>query len=206
MRLVGLTASRELPATQRPGGERGDPNGPDKVRVRNILEHAHDYPWTLQAFGLLGLRLDDRREYRLHVWAPGPRTEAPVIHDHPFDFTSRVVAGELTNCRYVVDPSGVTYLRERYVPPNEDVRTADLVRLRGSVETYREGDDYAQLAYELHDSHQLPGTVTIIRRTFRDVGELTVCRPEGAPWVTGTARPPTVHEVTAITSMALRWF
>jgi hypothetical protein len=203
---VGLTASRELPPTQGPGGERADANRLDKVLVRNILEHAHDYPWTLQDFGLLGLRLDDRREYRLHVWAPGPRAESPVIHDHPFDFTSRVVAGELTNSRYVVDPSGVAYLRERYVPPNEDVRRTDFVQLAGTVETYREGDDYAQLAYELHDSHQLPGTVTIIRRTFRDVGELTVCRSEGAPWVSGTARPATVDEVTAITSMALRWF
>ena len=183
-----------------------DANRLDKVLVRNILEHAHDYSWTLQDFGLLGLRLDHHREYRLHVWAPGPWSESPVIHDHPFDFTSRVVAGELTNSRYVVDPSGVTYLRERYVPPNEDVRATDLVRLAGTVESYREGDEYAQLAHELHDSHQLPGTVTIIRRTFRAVGELTVCRPEGAPWVSGTARPATVHEVTAITSMALRWF
>jgi hypothetical protein len=112
----------------------------------------------------------------------------------------------MTNSRYVVDPSGLTYLRERYMPPNEDVRTTDLVQLAGTVETYREGDEYAQLAHELHDSHQLPGTVTVIRRTFRDVGELTVCRPEGAPWVSGTARPATVQEVTAITSMALSRF
>jgi len=206
MRLAGLTASRDLSASQGPGGARVDTHNLDKVLVRNILAHAHDYPWTLQEFGLLGLRLDDQREYRLHVWAPDRWSESPVIHDHPFDFTSRVLAGEMTNSRYVVDPSGLTYLRERYMPPNEDVRTTDLVQLAGTVETYREGDEYAQLAHELHDSHQLPGTVTVIRRTFRDVGELTVCRPEGAPWVSGTARPATVQEVTAITSMALSRF
>ncbi len=43
-------------------------NSLDKVLVRNILEHAVDYPWKMQEIGLLGLRLDQHREYRLHVW------------------------------------------------------------------------------------------------------------------------------------------
>jgi len=42
----------------------------DKLLVRNILEHANDYCWSMQDIGLLGLRLDEQREYRLHVWSP----------------------------------------------------------------------------------------------------------------------------------------
>ena len=42
----------------------------DQALVRTILEHAADHPWRLQGIGLLALRLDDRREYRLHVWDP----------------------------------------------------------------------------------------------------------------------------------------
>jgi hypothetical protein len=181
-------------------------NSLDKVLVRNILEHAHGYSWTMQELGLLGLRLDDRREYRLHVWDPGHRIGGPVIHDHPYDFVSTIVAGELTNVRYEEDPTGVKYLRDRYSPPNEDLRSSDFIQLAPRAETHREGDEYAQLAHELHDSHQLPGTVTIIRMTFRDVNELTVCRAEDAPWISGVSRPATSEEVEAITSRALTWF
>lgn len=180
----------------------------DKVFVRNILEHAVDYPWRYQDIGLLALRLDEHREYALHVWAPDRCVGAPPIHDHPFDFVSRIVVGELTNARYVEDPSGAKYLRERYSPSNEEVRTTDYVQLSSEVETFREGDEYAQAADELHDSHQLPGTVTIMQRaSFREVGELTVCRlDEKAPWVSGASRTPTSAEVTGITKPALSWF
>jgi hypothetical protein len=183
-----------------------DTSSLDKVLVRNILEHAHDFAWTIQDIGLLGLRLDEQREYRLHVWAPDRQVGPPVIHDHPFDFVSRIVVGELTNARYEEDPAGVKYLRERYSAPNEDLRTTDFVQLAPRIRTYREGDVYSQLAHELHDSHQLPGTVTVIRRTFWTVDELTVCRPEDTPWVSGESRPAGPGEVEDITAQALTWF
>lgn len=178
----------------------------DKVLVQNILERARNYTWMFQDIGLLGLRLDEHREYRLHVWAPDRCSGQAVIHDHPFDFVSKIIAGELTNVRYEEDPAGIKYLRERYSPGNEDRRTTDMVQLCAKSETYREGDEYGQAAHELHDSHQLPGTVTIIRRTFRSVNELTVCRAEDAPWVSGAPRPATPQEVEDITSQAMAWF
>jgi len=179
----------------------------DKLLVRNILEHALEYPWRYQDIGLLVLRLDDHREYAVHVWAPDRCIGTPPIHDHPFDFVSRVIVGELTNTRYVEDPSGAKYARERYSPSNEESRTADYVLLSSEVETFGEADEYAQVADELHDSHQVPGTVTIIRRgAFREVGELTVCRLERAAWVSGASRAPTKAEVTDITKQALTLF
>jgi hypothetical protein len=180
----------------------------DKVLVRNILEHALDYPWRYQDIGLLALRLDEHREYGLHVWAPDRCIGTPPIHDHPFDFVSRVIVGELTNARYVEGPSGMKYLRERYSPSNEESRNTDYVQLSSEAEILREGDEYAQCADELHDSHQLAGTVTIIHRAvFREVGELTVCRlDEKAAWVSGASRTPTSAEVTDITKQALTWF
>src|SRR5665213_931609 len=205
-RMLVVTTSKEgAPMDVQRGEGRGN-SGLDKVLVRNILEHADSFDWVMQDIGLLGLRLDEQREYRLHVWAPTHCIGVPVIHDHPYDFVSWIVAGELTNVRYEEDLSGAKYLRERYRPPNEDLRTSDFVQLVSNAETYREGDAYTQLAHELHDSRQLPGTVTIIRRTFRDVSELTVCRPEDAPWISGVSRPATPVEITAITSQALAWF
>jgi hypothetical protein len=119
---------------------------------------------------------------------------------------SRIIAGEVTNARYVEDPSGVKYLRERYFPSNEESRTTDYVQLVAEVETFGEGDAYAQMAGELHDSHQLPGTVTVIGRAFRHVDELTVCRLENDPWLSGVSRPAMSAEVTEIATQALAWF
>ena len=184
-----------------------DADALNKVLVRNILQHAVAYPWKYQDIGLLVLRLDEHREYALHVWAPDRCIGPPPIHDHPFDFVSKVIVGEITNTRYAEDPSGTKYVRERYSPANEESRIADYIQLSSNVESLREGDEYAQMANELHDSHQLPGTVTIIHRgAFREAGELTVCRLEKAAWVSGASRTPTTAEVMDITRQALTWF
>ena len=177
-----------------------------RALVRTILEHADDYPWTLQQIGLLGLRLDDRREYRLHVWGPSCSVGEPPVHDHPYDFTSTVVVGEMTNTRYVDDPVGAEYQRVRYSPPDEDARTTDTVRLSASAAVVRSGDEYSQRASDLHDSRQLPGTVTIIRMSFCDVPALTVCTRGDGSWVSGRSRPATPDEVKTITSAALDLF
>ena len=182
-------------------------NSLNRNLVRTILEHAEDYPWVLQEIGLLGLRLDDQREYRLHVWDPSSCVGEPPIHDHPFDFTSTVVAGEMTNTRYEEDPLGVEYHRVRYTPPDEDHRRSDTVRLSGTATTFTAGSQYHQLAHELHDSRQLQGTVTIIRRTFTpETTELTVCNRREAGWVSGRSRPAPPADVKRITATALELF
>jgi hypothetical protein len=183
-------------------------NSLHRALVRTILEHAADYPWVIQDIGLLGLRLDARRVYRLHVWDPCSRVGAAPIHDHPFDFTSTIVAGELTNIRYQEDPFGVEYRRERYSPGDEDTRTTDTIRLSGTATatTLTAGDHYCQSAHELHDSRQVPGTVTIIRRTFKDVAKLTVCSRGDAAWVSGQSRPAAPEEIQRIAATALDLF
>ena len=90
----------------------------DKVFVRNILEHANDYSLSMQDIGLLGLRLDEQRQYRLHVWSPDLAIGPPVIHDHPYDFVSKIIVGELTNIRFVEDPSR-SQVRARPIPASE---------------------------------------------------------------------------------------
>jgi hypothetical protein len=181
-------------------------NSLNRALVRTILEHAQDYAWRMQDIGLLGLRLDERREYRLHVWGPSYSVGEPPVHDHPFDLTSTIIAGEMTNTRYEETPSGVEYHRVRYSPSNEDARRTDTVRLSGTATILTAGDHYSQSAHELHDSRQLPGTVTIIRMAFKDVPELTVCSRGEAAWVSGQARPASPEEVHRITATALEMF
>jgi len=182
-------------------------SSPTKALVHQILTHAEDYPWRMQEqIGLLSLRLDDRRLYRLHVWEPCPEVAEPPVHDHPYDFVSMVIAGEVVNTRYQEGPSGAEYSRVRYLASDERVRRTDTVRLLATSATMRQGDQYAQLAHELHDNRQQPGTVTIIRCSFKDVAELTVCLRVEDTFVSGQARPATRDEVKRITTRALTWF
>jgi hypothetical protein len=178
----------------------------NKALVFTILRHAEDFRWRMLDIGLMGLRLDDRREYRLHVWDPSCMTEEPPVHDHPYDFTSRVIAGELTNTRYREDPAGDEYVRFRYWPPAEDQRRSDTVKLSATPETVTEGEEYHQLAHELHAGWQQPGTVTVIRCSWVDPRELTVCLRHDGSWYSGQARDPTRQEIKAFTAKALERF
>lgn len=181
----------------------------EQTLVRNLLEHAADYPWRVQDIGVLALWLDDQRRYRLHVWDPEGSTGDPPVHDHPVDFTSTVVVGELVNTRYVEDAGGGEYVRERYSPGDEGGRRADTVRLVGTPVTLRAGARYQQLAHELHDSRPARGTVTVLHFDPIVDGhqpELTVCRKPGAQWVSGRARAATPDDVKRITAAALARF
>jgi len=177
-------------------------------QVRQILEQAARHPWRIQDVGILGLWVDEQRTQRIHVWHGEATPADPPVHDHPFDFTSTVVVGELVNTRYTEDPAGTELVRERYTPPDEDDRRSDTVRLVGTSETLRAGDRYRQVAHELHDSRQVPGTVTVLHfdRWVDDVSELTLCRRPGAPRVSGRARDATDEEVRRITATALALF
>lgn len=178
-----------------------------KALVLTILRHAEDFPWRLQPdIGLLGLRMDDRREFRLHVWDPAYSGADPPIHDHPYSFTSHVIAGELTNHRYEEDPAGGVYTRFRYVPGAEHLRRSDSLRLSGTATTFTEGGRYSQVAPELHASTQLPGTVTVIRCSWVEASELTVCVRNEGSWRSAQARDATRDEIKRVAAKALEWF
>ena len=179
-----------------------------KALVWAILTRAEAFPWRMQDGGLLGLWLDHHREHRLHVWAPELLAEDPPIHDHPFDFTSTIVVGELVNTRYIEGASGREHVRERYVLGNDQDRCVDTVRLEGAATTLGEGDSYEQLAPELHDSRQVPGTVTVLRFAGTDVSgvELTVCHRAEVSWVPGPARHARPDEVRRSVAAALAHF
>lgn len=177
-----------------------------KALVLTILQHAEDFPWRMQDIGLMGLRLDDQREHRLHLWDPSDDVGDPPIHDHPYDFTSTIIVGELTNTRYVEDAAGDEYARFRYSPPAEDERRSDTVKLSATATTFTEGSRYRQLAHELHASGQQPGTVTVIRCSWVEAPELTVCFRDEGSWRSGQAREATREEIKAVAAKALEWF
>jgi hypothetical protein len=178
-----------------------------KALVLRMLRHAEDYPWRMQEIGLMSLRLDDRRECRLHVWDPSccHDGESPV-HDHPYDFTSTIIAGEMTNTRYEEDRGGDEYVRFRFPPGAEGERRTDAVRLSSTATVFSEGNQYHQLAHELHASWQQPGTVTAIRCQWVETSELTVCVRDEGTWCSGQGREATREEIKDFTAKALEWF
>ena len=177
-----------------------------KGPVLTMLQHAEDFPWRMQDIGLMSLRLDDRREHRLHVWDPSYWVGEPLIHDHPYDFTSTIIAGEMTNTRYEEDRAGVEYVRFRFSPGAEGDRRSDAVRLSSTATKFIGGTRYRQLAHELHANWQQPGTVTAIRCRWVGTPELTVCVRNAGSWRSGQGRDATREERKAFTAKALEWF
>jgi hypothetical protein len=177
-----------------------------RALVLTMLQHAEDFPWRMQEIGLMSLRLDDRREHRLHVWDPSCCVGEPPIHDHPYDFTSTIIAGEMTNTRYEVDLAGDEYVRFRFPPGAESERRSDAVKLSSTATTFTPGHQYHQLADELHASWQLPGTVTAIRCQWIEAPELSLCVRDEGSWRSGQGRDATCEEIKSFTAKALELF
>lgn len=181
----------------------------EKALIRGILSKAGDYRWSIQGFGMLRLSLTD--ETRLNVWDSRYRaTNVSMMHTHPWDFESMIVAGELENVRFTPSHFGHPYEHAFIKPgPGGGIReNKGMVRLhRMKSETYLEGDKYRQNDNEIHISLPEDGTVTLNRRKRTGDDIAYVYWPVNTSWVSAEPRPATKAEVMAITQNALeRWF
>lgn len=192
----------------------------DRFLVKKLLEAASTFPWSVQGMGMFRLYLS--KELRLHVWDPAFRTPGVSdIHTHPWDFTSHVVVGKITDHVYVEAPSSEAALSEQGLPthmmgtivcgPNPTVRGASelcRVKLRErSVYDITSGLSYKRVAQEIHRSEPESYTVTIIERRFHaDTEHAQVYWPLGTEWVSAEPRDATNAEVAQMASRTLeRW-
>lgn len=178
-----------------------------KMLVKAILEHATVFNWSLQGFGMLRLHLSD--EIRLNVWDRRYRVpNVSLIHNHPWNFESTVIAGSLHNVRYCSGTTPYSFGLIKPGPGGGLLQELGIVNLDNCFpEIYREGDSYTQYHDEIHISQPTDGTVTLNLRTR--VGEDTahVYWPSGTDWVSAEPRKATDAEVNDITGAALRrWF
>lgn len=170
---------------------------------------------------MLRTYLDANRVYRLQVWDTRYRVEnVSLIHDHPWNFKSTIIAGKLFNTRYQLRPyhHGKPYdeaalYHEKVIVAGEGGGVegkSELVLLnKQPVETYLEGDSYSQQWFEIHESTFVDGTVTVIERQWpkEDRDRALVYYPVGEAWVSAEPRPATPEEIETITKNALeRWF
>jgi hypothetical protein len=182
--------------------------------VASILQHPHDHNWSIQGLGMLRTFLGSEH-YRLHVWSTADATpNVSRLHDHPWHFTSYVVAGLITNKRFRVctddnrELAAETWqrVRIRCGPEGGVAGEPELAHLmREKPEKIMGGQWYAQQAQEVHESIPDDGTVSIIRRTsLDDPDHANVYFPVGQPWVSaGGARVANAQMVGRICKNAL---
>lgn len=183
-----------------------------KATVRDILKEGLTAAgrgvaqgWSIQGLGMLRKRLSP--EVRLHVWDSRYRVpEVTMLHDHPWDFTSYVVAGWVEQYRYEVARSqpmdwfGYDAYMEGTIICGEgggECAPPQLVYLkRGEKEIIPAGCSYDELAEEVHESLPEDGTVTLIFRRFKEDTETAhVYRQPDAEWVSAEPRQASAHEV-----------
>jgi len=189
-----------------------------RAAVKAILEHADDYEWSLQGFGMLRCYLS--KTHRLHVWSTKHKVVSN-IHNHPWDFTSYVLSGSIRNQIYYLmrpdaysnyNPEPTHSMQTIQCGPgghaNFDIFNVCLSTEHGDSHTYKVGDSYDQGYATLHESVPSDGCVTIIeRRNFQPNDSLaTVAVPIGEKFVFVEPRKATAQEVEDIISNALaKW-
>ena len=180
-----------------------------KELAQMILMNASAFEWSLQGMGMLRLHMPN--DTRLHVWdsryrAPG----ASMIHDHlQWGLHSTIVAGRLTNCRYV-EGEGADYMVRTLKPGygyfwKEEAKVTRLFAL--PPDNYYEGGQYTQRPAEIHETDAMDGTVTFMRKTPTADESARVFWPVGTEWGSAEPRRATPEEVRDITQFSLdRWF
>lgn len=186
--------------------------------VLGILRNWVNYRWSLQGFGML--RTYVTKELRIHVWdSRFTVKDVSTIHDHPWHFESRVVAGRLVNTRYRVHPCShddvqvealrlrVPFIKERIVcgPGGGQLDGGQRVWLVPcEPETYEVGDTYQQRADEVHHTWCEDGTVTVVYREFLpDAEHANVFYKADERWVSAEPRDATPDEISTIVDLAL---
>lgn len=164
--------------------------------VESILRDSpSNRTWSEQGLGMLRTYLDDAHVWRLHVWDSALRIpDVSPIHDHPWDMQSYVIAGILKQTRFEeISPEVWDYAQadkvsasariigtyrepeqfnEMQIECGENAHPVGEQRktwlAASQVETVNAGEDYTQRAEEIHFSFPMDGTVTLVRRSFKE--------------------------------------
>lgn len=191
-----------------------------KPLVANVLQD-DKREWTVQGFGFLRTYFGPAsapKKYRLNLWdSHFTMPNVSTIHDHPWDFTSVIIAGDFANQRYhMVEPVGRT---KPFAATHAftTIKTGEGGGLEKSPvhfcalnpqpqEFYRAGDVYHQHADEVHETLFADGAVTLNER-IGDTEHARVFWPYGTDWVDAMPRRAAKNEVTAAVLHSLRrWF
>lgn len=185
--------------------------------------------WTAQGFGFLRTYFgpaDAPKRFRLNLWDSSFSVpNVSTIHDHPWHFTSVIVAGQFCNVRYDIDRSISDKFKRGDPLPRQathsftTIRTGEgggmekspimpTVLIARRPELYAPGEIYYQAASEIHETLFKDGSITFNERTpLADGDHARVFWPFGTNWVDAIPRPAARDEVANAVSRSLRgWF
>lgn len=193
---------------------------PDSLRA--ILGNPLQYRWRAHGIGMLRMYFKPGSEdWRLNLWHPRLLNDGiTTMHTHPWAFDSYIIAGALTNTRfmrYAPPPSRVPYhdyakaYHEGVIPCGAHAPKDPEFGIEGEPqkvwlveqrpEVYRHGAQYRQAPEEIHDTRAEPGTITVMHRTYYEPsGRASVFWPFDTPW--GDASRGTSEEDILVTCAA----
>lgn len=185
-----------------------------RLLIRKILERPIGYDWTVQGLGMMRIYLSD--EIRVHVWHSSLVVpNVTDVHEHPWDFESLVLAGEMRNFVYVrandTYPESEAYYRDTLLCGTGNL-TGDSAPCwlipwfpNGRPSQYGPGDTYSQRFEKIHRSEFTDGTVTLVWRKFvnEDRDHAGVYWKRGAQFVSAEPREATREEILLVAESAL---
>ena len=187
-----------------------------KLAIKQVLETATAHKWSLQGMGMFRLYLS--REVRLHVWDGRFTVErVSTLHTHPWDFTSHVLSGCLTDRKFKLWDSATAtgaavpnYYEQKIVcgPGGGVAGEKTPVHLSTAGDsTYHAGHTYSHAAADVHETVFKSGTVTLLERVFgKDTEHAMVYFRLDREWVSAEPRDAKPEEVEAMARVALdRW-
>lgn len=180
----------------------------NKKYARKILETALERQWSVLGFGKMGTNVT--QNCKLHVWDRlllNPRI--PAVHSHSFNLKSLVMAGNVRQIRMKEGDTGEEWNKisvSTAGKPTSERSKARLVEM--PAEKFGEGQQYSQVADEVHLSFPDDGTVTLVEWEFCPFPRhMNVYWRGSGPWSDAKPRRATDEEVEKVAKNALDvWF
>lgn len=178
----------------------------------SILDQPYHHTWTIQGFGMLRTNiLVGGNDFRVNVWDSDFRVpNVSMIHTHPWNFTSIILCGVVSNIRYSRAVAKRTtqplrMLRSDIKPgPGGGLRSnpaAEVLHVL-PAEILSAGHTYYQEHNEIHQTQASIGSVTLNFRERVGADMASVYWPVGTEWVSAEPRIAARDEIAVITQRA----
>lgn len=179
--------------------------------VKKILNNPLDYEWELQGFGMLRTYID--KDTRMQIWLNSfIIQDVTDIHTHPWDFTSYIYQGRISNFIFKEESGDFntkkTFYDKCYILTGKDayVKSKEKVNLtRTKICTYLKGETYVHSKVVPHRIDFIDGTITILTKMNKEKQSFAYSYVKsGREWVSAAPRPATKKEILTFIDAAKR--
>lgn len=173
--------------------------------VKKVMENPFDYEWELQGFGMLRTYID--KDTRLQIWLKEFIVpNVTDVHTHPWDFTSYIYQGRVTNYSFHESSTQRPYL-DRYeeydrclILTGEKAFVHEKTKVflqMCNTDIFTKGKIYKHRRDVPHRIRFTDGTITILTKSNIQEHNLAYSYVKGIDneWVSAAPRPATKEEI-----------